>query len=521
MRYLISVFLLLGCTQFVSSTDSDYYQEFSDSKSDELKIIFSGNINGETHPCGCRKFPRGGLPQVYAYLENLKKEKPYFYVDAGDTFFPLPQVSSYIKQSSQFTAKKIAEALDKFSLKYLTPGDNDFAYGENFLMELAKGKSFQFLITNASPQMKLDHIKWGKVKFKKTSLYFVGVTDPNLMTPSSQKLFIDPEKAIASTLKQIKKDAGTTAYQVFLISHSGLEKDETYAKRFPELNWIIGAHSQSFLQKQLKVKNTSLVQVLNRNHFLGEITLQTNPVTYDYQVVEMKEELQDTLPNNPLIPWLSKYKTTLEEIQKKEQGAIVVSADHKYMPTYISCSECHTKQVDFWQGTAHALAFQTLIKNKAAYNTNCIGCHSVGFKEAKGFLVPDKIVVSEDKDFSIEKYWSEFSSHMIPKSVREQSTQVRKKYAKKWLEFDQEKNVEHNFSNVQCLNCHNQTAEHPFDVGNKPEPMDFTQSCTECHTTDQSPTWYHKDSDGMATTLNKKTFKAKLKAVSCPKIERQ
>ena len=76
----------------------------------------------------------------------------------------------------------------------------------------------------------------------------------------------------------------------------------------------------------------------------------------------------------------------------------------------------------------------------------------------------------------------------------------------------------HKFANVQCLNCHQQAPDHPFDISDN-EKTSFESTCIKCHTSDQSPEWYEKDSKGLATSLNKEYFAKKLKEVSCPKIE--
>jgi 2',3'-cyclic-nucleotide 2'-phosphodiesterase (5'-nucleotidase family) len=138
LKILIIGILSTGCTQFVQNTDSDYFQEYKGKNSNNLNILFSHNINGETHPCGCRNFPLGGIPQAYGVLKSEAKKSPILYVDSGDTFFPSPVIAPFLHDSAVFTANKIAESLNKAGLNFMTPGDNDFALGENFLIDLEK-----------------------------------------------------------------------------------------------------------------------------------------------------------------------------------------------------------------------------------------------------------------------------------------------------------------------------------------------------------------------------------------------
>lgn len=524
MKALLAISLLLsGCDYLVRNTDSEYFNEYSGNKGDELQILFSHNINGETHPCGCRNFPLGGLPQSYGIVKSEEKKKPTLYVDTGDTFFPSPIIADFLKSSATFTANKLAEALKKQGLAFMTPGDQDFALGVEFLGQLQKKHNLTFLISNTTKDLKLDTKEMIKVRANGIDLYFIGVVDPELLKNNLKDKFTSPLNAIKAQLKKIKSQIKENEeHRVILLSHSGLQTDKVLAKNIEGIDWIIGAHSQSYLRLTEEVGKTQIVQVLSRNHFIGQISMSRKKSIKDsYKLLEVRDETKDLIKDNPMNSWLTKYKTELDKIQEKEQDKIVVSASNEHYPTNISCMECHSKQNDFWQGTAHAISFKTLIDAKAANNSTCIGCHSLGYKEAKGYIIPKKIVLSDKKDFDIDNYWNEFNSKLkLPgKSVRSLSSTQRKVFAKEWHKHDVKFEVSHNFANVQCLNCHVQTSEHPFDTDSKMKP-NYQQSCLECHTRDQSPEWYLKDDKGLAAAPNKDYIDKKIIEVSCPKIER-
>ena len=518
---VLSFFLIVSCTQFVKSTDTDYFEETFDSNSNQLQVYFSHNINGETHPCGCRNFPLGGLPQVYGEIASKKNATPTLYIDSGDTFFPLPIVPQSIRKSTEFTARKIAESMDMIGLNYFTPGDQDFALGEKFLIEISQKHKFKFLISNSSASMKIKHRQLGIIKSSKTTFYIIGITDPGFFQSDFKNLFTQPEVAIKKQIDFINTQSGNK--KIILVSHSGLEQDQIYAKKFPQIDWIIGSHSQSYLYHPVEVGNTKLVQVLSRNHFLGHLNINLNEnAKSHYEILEMRDEKKDLLKNNDMIPWLAAYKSNLERIQEEEQNIVSVDTSTKPLPTFSSCLECHSKQTEFWQSTSHSLAFSTLIDANASHNQACIVCHTVGYKNPQGFITPKKMILSEREEFDIKKYWKEFSSHMNLKgqSIRKLSNKQRTQFSKKLISFDEKNKVTHNFSNVQCLNCHNQTSEHPFDVETAKVKPDYQKACLNCHTPDQSPSWYTKDSKKLATSINAKYFEQKLKQVSCPKIER-
>ncbi len=519
MKKILIFFLLMSCSRFVKMTDETFYEEIETNNSKTIHLVFSHNINGETHPCGCRQFPLGGFEQAYGHIMSLKKVAPLIYVDTGDTFFETTKIPNFILKSSRYKAKKIAEALDMLDLKLMTPGDQDFALGESFLKEIAQKHDFKFLITNASKKLQLPHQKFFHLKVGKKNFFFLGVLRPDLLNHELRSLFVSPKTALKKQLESLKNKYGDLKNKSFiLLSHSGLDYDKNLAKLFPTFDWIIGSHSQSFMRYSYDVGQTKLVQVLSRNHYLGEINLLSKKEDA-YHLVEMRDEVKNKIQPNPMTPWLQNYKKEYDKINLAQQATdMAMTNEAKTIPTYISCSDCHDKQVEFWQSTAHSLALSTLLNANEMNNPQCIKCHSVGFRKEGGFAATQKFFKSEN-DFDTQKYLKEFKKAVkINHPVRKLSSSQRTQMAKDWLKFDKDHGITANYGNVQCLNCHNQTADHPFEI--QPESKDqFKNKCLNCHTADQSPKWYDKDSNGLATSLNEKYFAKKLKEVSCPKIE--
>lgn len=521
LSLLSLVFILTSCAKFLQTTDDEYYKVIDNkTKSESLDLIFSHNINGETHPCGCRNFPLGGLPQVAGILHELQTKSPVIYVDSGDAFFPSTKVPALLENSQLFTAKKIAESFDINKLDFFLPGDQDFAYGEDFLAEISHKHKFQFLISNIKDSTKIKHKKWIAKRFGNQTLVFLGILDPSLLQNDYRSLFIHPTTSLKLTLNEISKKLGSSdEIKVILLSHSGMEADKKIAQQFPEIDWIIGAHSQAFTQLSVDINNTKLVQVLSRNHYLGEIKIAAHKKSNDvFKVIEIRDELKDKWKNNPMLTWLDKYKTELDKIQLDEQKAMIGTSDIKSSKaqTAQSCIQCHTEQGEFWQKTSHSIAFATLDNAKSSNNPNCIGCHSLNYKSLDGFQNTDDMVVSAQK---LDDYWKEWESDFKKiKSVRKLSSTDKKHYSDKWMKLDTKFEVKHNFANVQCLNCHDKAHDHPFEMEEVvKKTTNFQAKCIKCHTNDQSPEWYNKDDKGIATSVNNAYFAKTIKKVACPK----
>jgi hypothetical protein len=487
----------------------------------EVSIGFSHNINGETHPCGCRKFPLGGIPQVAGIFHQWKQQSPFLYIDTGDTFFPAPVLPSSLEKSLKFTAKRLAKFLDDLGLVYMLPGDQDYAAGLPFLNELAQQHKFKFLISNLKSDQ-LTHLKSVSIKLPNgAKLVLMGVILPELLNHELAQLFEPPHLAIARELKRYQLSQQD---RLVVLSHQGMDQDKELAKKFPRIDWIIGSHDQRFTQKTVDVGNTKIVQVLSRNHHMGLIQLSmSDPKQDTFMIQQVREEWQDKMPNNPFIQQLTEYKDALREVQKKEQQGMVNSDIHSSnltIETAKNCITCHEAQGEFWQKTAHASAFFTLIQEKADQNADCIGCHSLYFQNSMGFTkASDFVRFEDDSQKKRDQYLKEF--HKLAKevsSIRDLSAVKRLTLAKKQMDLDSRFQVSQNFAHVQCLHCHEQTMGHPFD-DSAPSGKVEHSSCTECHTQDQSPHWYHKNSSGKLGKLNQTVYEKKLKQVACPAME--
>jgi hypothetical protein len=531
----------------------------SNMDNDELALVFSGNINGETHPCGCRKYPLGGLPQVAGFFHELKKDKSMVYVDAGDTFFPSSFMPERLRDSLTFAATNLARALDELGLDFYVPGDQDFAGGIEFLQDVAKKYSYQFLIANLTQKDLLKHKKWNVIKKGPHRIFLTGVIEPELLATPYAQFFGNTETALKEVLKEIKErgfEKENPFHRFVVISHSGIERDEKLAQAIPEISWIVGAHSQSFTQRPRKVNDARLVQVLSRNHYMGEVSLslKSDKSNDKFIIHEMRDSWVSKLTPNPFVNFIDKHKAEISRIQQEEQQTqITQTRQVQPYQTAQSCLECHTAQANKWMSTSHAMAYHTLMRVNEPYNMSCVECHALGTHEPQGFstvdemivIDPDKLVESpsekqepiEDLDQSNENdllkslkesYWSEVREAFSDVgSLRELEPSKLKVLSQRWLDIDRVNGLTHSFANVQCLNCHAQHPDHPFHISDKPDPsyeekaLAMKKRCISCHNSDQSPEWYKKDEKGLSTGLNEEVFQTKKDSIACPSLEKE
>ena len=51
------------------------------------------------------------------------------------------------------------------------------------------------------------------------------------------------------------------------------------------------------------------------------------------------------------------------------------------------CGVCHPREFETWNMTSHARAFDTLVRHDASTDSECVGCHVVGFEKTGGFEI--------------------------------------------------------------------------------------------------------------------------------------
>lgn len=518
-----------------------------------VHLIFGGSINGETHPCGCRHFPLGGLPAVAGVLEQTKnKYGPFIYLDTGDLLFPSNNVPHGVDKSLTFMAQNLFKGMQQLGLRYMVIGDYDLSKGPVFFNDLIKNSGIQVLVANIAPQAPLITKPWARVDAGPTRIYIIGLVNPDVFIPEHQSYFTDPAQALEQALKEVREDgfkASNPQHRIILLSHSGMDFDIALVADRPEIAWVFGGHSQSFIRIPTQSGSTQLVQVLSKNHYLGHLILDpiNGPTSDAYDLIEVRQELEAGLTPNPMTSFIAEHKKRVAELQAQEQSAMVT--DNNDMPKFPPaqyCIDCHKPQGKHWGQTAHSVAFLTLIRAKEQNNLACIKCHSLGLENSRGFeraadvveltvshqgLDADESAPVQDVKTNKMKtlYWKKISklADLDTKGnsdLRSRLPSERLKITKAWVTLDQKLSTISNFANVQCLNCHNQASDHPFSIkqpGDIPTDLiarrdKIKNACLECHTPEQSPEWYQATAKGLAGALDENKFGTLYKKIRCP-----
>ncbi len=216
----------------------------------KFSILFTGSANGTIENCLCPDLPLGGLEKRAQFVETYRKKHPdVLLLDTGDNFIDyLPQEVSDI-----VTTAFVLTDFDLISL-----GDQDIAYGTEDYLKL------DALISELAEPVLINK---GGINFsilpilhKKTTRFHREGTFDNY----------DLDDLDGKISAWLKKDAPANTLHI-LLSHSGYDSDRQLAEKFPQIDLIIGGHSQTVIDKISKSDSVPIVHAGANAGYIGEL----------------------------------------------------------------------------------------------------------------------------------------------------------------------------------------------------------------------------------------------------------
>ncbi|MHA3913766.1 bifunctional metallophosphatase/5'-nucleotidase [Halovulum sp. GXIMD14793] len=225
----------------------------------------------------------GGSARLVTAVEEAKKRtNNYILVDGGDQF----QGSLFY---TYYKGKVAAEMMNKMGYDAMTVGNHEFDDGPEVLRGFMDTIDFPILMSNAdvSAEPLLDGVLQKSTIIERggEKLGFIGLTPQNtdeLASPGKNITFTDPAEAVAAEVAKLKEQG---INKIIVLSHSGYGVDKAVAEAVPEVDIIVGGHSNTYLSNTsdraegpypTMVGTTAIVSAYAYGKFLGELN-----VTFD------------------------------------------------------------------------------------------------------------------------------------------------------------------------------------------------------------------------------------------------
>ncbi len=415
MSRLITLFfslLLVSCTTTAQNS---------------LTLIYSANLDGELEPCGCSlDADYGGILRRTTYIDNLREQtKDVVLISAGGLF-------SKELGGDKIKNRYILSGLEQ--LKYDAMGVQwaDLIHGVDFLAQS------QLPLTAAN--WLTDKLAAGRViEGSQQDIFFSQWLDP-LSSPYKTMPDLSPISDDISPLAQQLKQANQSGQLTVLATTLDYEQlKQTLDMSVVDILIIKSAYEQ--FAEPVEIDGTLILQAGSRGQRLGRLELTVNAKggldSWTHQVIELHNQVADA-PR--LLSWYEAYNEELRVAFESEikQMRALNQGETPYAGEQV-CASCHQQSHTSWDDSEHAKAYDDLEIVGKAFDSHCVGCHVVGFKQPGGFL-------------SIE--------------------------------------LTSSLAGVQCENCHGAGRKHVESAGLEKTPnhgMDKEQICTQCHIQEHSP----------------------------------
>ena len=351
----------------------------TNSFSTEITILYTNNVDGYLKACNCPGNLFGGLIYFESVVNELRtNNKNTLFLDAGD-LFPAKDIQPEAEYSIKF--------YNKIGIDALNIGDQEFWFGLDYLKSMQPLADFKFISANIFKNDSLLFQPYFVKNFDDVKVAVIGLINEDIFKNLREEKRIDCEiKATDDVLSNLIPEIKIKADIIILLSHSGLEKDKQIAEKFPEINLIIGAHSELLLKEPLIIGNTKIFQAGKYAHYLGVINFDYQPdqqVKLNHKIIKM-EGIPITKSSLDLYDDYHEYSEEfLAEMYEQLKSS---QKDYQAAPSVEVCAECHIEEYDHWWRTPHANAWRTIEKDTRTNDISCISCHTTLFNKEGGFV---------------------------------------------------------------------------------------------------------------------------------------
>ena len=417
VRFIILLLLLAG------GANAAYADE-------RVTLIYSGNVDGELEPCGCSpEGDLGGVRRTATMLERLRAKQPaLFTVSTGG-------LMSGFAAHGRLTNEYLLKGYTLLKLDAIGVQWADLSYGA----DLPARYPLPWVASNwrGSEFAKERRVSRGGVELAFFT-WLDPASSPDKVMQGDHAEVNDGVQALGSALAEARRRGALTVLATAL----PLKEAE---QRLPLKNvdvLLIRAKYEVYGEPQRR-GHMLVLQPGSRGMRLGRVDLDLDGKrrirSWRHEVINLPSSVADA---PQLQTWYDDYTAEIKEAyaqmvalrKAQEQGETPFAGEGQ-------CKACHGAQHEKWNQSRHARAFSSLEDVNKAFDPNCIQCHSVGFKQAGGYI----------------------NLELTPQ-----------------------------LSGVQCESCHGAARDHVLSAGVKRTAnsgMAGPTMCAQCHTQPHSPSF--------------------------------
>ncbi|MBZ0274487.1 hypothetical protein K8I61_20815 [bacterium] len=298
--------------------------------SNEILVVFSGDVVGEYTTCGCKNNPAGGLSKRAAFIETQRRaHKDVLVFDLGNQFHAEPQIHDKLVDQETARARLFVRALNHMKTTAAVPGPLDFALGAGAFREFAADMQYPMLAANMTDAQtgKALFPAWRVVSAGGKKVGIVGVASPEFAWRGKEiahdGVRIDPLKP---AVERAVKDAKAEADIVIVLANVTNDELDDVAKAAKGASFIFaGAGARRFTRDVERREGIPVFQIPPRGREAGLVTLSVSGNDNNFEDRTEAAKIDQRLEN---------YRAVLARMEQQagEQG---IDAYYKESPAAI------------------------------------------------------------------------------------------------------------------------------------------------------------------------------------------
>jgi len=271
-----------------------------------------------------------GFAKIASKVKEIRSSNENVLVlDAGDTFHG-QTISTLVKGES------VAEVMNIIKYDAMVPGNHDFNYGQERLLELNQITNFPIVaanITKADGSAFLSPYIIKEFKGVKVGIFGLATPETTYKTnPNNVKglTFEDPTAAAERMVQELEGKADI----IIALAHLGLDESSEYtsklvAEKVEGIDLIIDGHSHTVLPEGLKVGNTLIVQTgeYDKNFGIVELVCENGKVTTAKASLIAREAAEQLPEDAEVLQAIEGIKAEQNEITSAVIGRTEIELD--------------------------------------------------------------------------------------------------------------------------------------------------------------------------------------------------
>ncbi len=268
-----------------------------------------------------------GYARLSALIKQVKEQNPNtLVIDAGDTFHG-QTIANLVRGES------IVRIMNEIGYDAMAPGNHDFNYGQERLLELAQETRFPILAANVKREdgsRLLESSVVREVGGVKIGLFGLSTPETAFKTHPNNVAGIDFADPVAEAKAAVAELQGK-ADVIVAIAHLGVDKSSVdtsikVAEQVPGIDLIIDGHSHTLLEQGMQVGDTLIVQTGEYGKNLGrvELTVSGGEVTAKTASVITRAAAESVQPDQAVIRIIDEIKQEQDKVLSEVVGSTPV-----------------------------------------------------------------------------------------------------------------------------------------------------------------------------------------------------